>query len=209
MREPRPKQLFPTGGKNLYELLRSDHEPVMIDVFPQEECQKGRDTEPDTLVYGRSFDPMLYFWPVEGQHVLVHFNTRPPELERLVKALQRDGAAWVTVAYKKDKKPTSFYSPEWNAHDDADLYAFESFGDADGFIRRRYGPAVMDLVAVPERGGGADRESAEAGPTAPGRIPDGQRQDFVGDGAPLAGPRARDDGDVHGSAARTAATNCP
>jgi hypothetical protein len=167
--------LFPTGGKNLYELLRSDYEPVFIDVFAEEECQRSRVDMEGTLTYRRSFDPMLYFWPVEGQHVVAHFERRPAELDRLVKALQRDGAVWITAIYKKDKIPVSFYSPEWNRYDDADCYAYEHWGDSDGFMLRRYGPAAVDPLAVPGRGSGADHSGAGAVPPHPSGLPDGQR----------------------------------
>lgn len=209
MREPRSKQLFPTGGKNLYELLRSDYEPASVDVFVEDECQRGRDKEEATLTYRRNFDPMLYFWPVEGQYVHIHLNARPADLERLSKALLRDGAAVVVAVYPNNKKTPSFYSEEWNTHDDADVYAYEFWGDADGFMQRRYGPAAMDTVAVPGRGSGADREGAEAGPADSGGVPDGQRENTARHGAPLESPGTGDDGDVYGAAARTAATNRP
>lgn len=187
VREPRPKQLFPTGGKNLYELLRMDHEPVLIDVFPEDEVQKSRDREPDTLTYNRNFDPMLYFWPVDGQHVVVYFDTfRPPELDRLVQAMQRDGAAWVTAIYRKNKTFARFTSPEWTKADGFDTHVYESWGDADGFMLKRYGPAV-DPVAVSGGRGGPGLAGAEPGAPDHRSEPHGQRQDGDGDGAPLAG----------------------
>ena len=175
MREPRPKQLFPTGGKHLYEMLRMDYEPVFIDVFMEDECQRGRAEMEATLTYGRSFDPMLFFWPVEGQHVVAHFERRPAELDRLVKALQRDGAVWITAIYKKDKAYVSFYSPEWNRHDDADIYAYEHWGDSDGFMFRRYGPAAVDALADSGGRSGADRQGTEAVSPHPGGVADGVR----------------------------------
>lgn len=175
MREPRPKQLFPTGGKNLYEMLRMDYEPVFIDVFAEEECQRSRVDMEGTLTYRRSFDPMLYFWPVEEQHVLCHFDRRPAELDRLVKALQRDGALWITAIYRKDRPEVSIWSAEWNKHDDADSYAYEHWGDSDGFMLRRYGPAAVDPMANPGGGSGADRSGAGAVSPDPGGLADGQR----------------------------------
>lgn len=132
MREPRPKQRFPNGGKDLYELLRMDHEPVMVFVYPSDEVSLERACFPDTLTYEKAFDPMVYFWPVEGQHVVVDFKAKPAadDLKRMVKALQRDGAAWITALWKEKQKL------EW-----------ENWGDAEGFMYKR-GYAV-DVVAIP------------------------------------------------------------
>lgn len=187
MREPRPKQVFPTGGKNLYELLRSDHEPVFVDVFPENECERGRADDADTLTYNGNFDPMLYFWPVEGQHVVAHFNGRPADLERLVRAMQRDGVAWLTVIYKKDKQFIPLRDPNWTKADGFDVYAYEHWGDSDGFMQRRYGPAAMDTVAIPGRGCGEDRQGAGDGAPNSGGLTDRQRQDDHGDGTVVAG----------------------
>lgn len=141
MREPRAKQRFPTNGKELYELLRLDHEPALIFVHLADEFEYHPD--PNTLVYERFMDPMLYFWPVERQHVVVQLAAEPEAgaKKRLVDALLRDGAQWVTVLWLASR---------------ADPYEsslqVENFGDADGFLRNRYG--TLDPVAVPGRGSG-------------------------------------------------------
>lgn len=137
MREPRPKQRFPNGGKDLYELLRMDHEPIMVFVYPSDEVSLDRALFPDTLTYEKAFDPMVYFWPVEGQHVVADFLGKPADVDckRLIKALERDGAAWITVMWRENKKLW------WEQH-----------GDAAEFLRKRYGDSV-DPVAVP--GGGS------------------------------------------------------
>lgn len=141
MREPRPKQRFPTYGKELYELLRLDHEPVLIFVHVADEFDVHPD--PNTLVYERFMDPMLYFWPVERQHVVVQLAAalEAGAKQRLVDALLRDGAKWVTVLW---------YAPQ--ADPEESTLQLENFGDADGFLRERYGP--LDPLAVSGRGSG-------------------------------------------------------
>ena len=103
MREPRPRQRFPGGGKNLYELLRMDHEPLFIGVWAQSECLHPEHS--NTLTYEPAFDPMLYFWPVERQHVIVFMLLEPNEedTKRLVKALVRDGAELVQALWSVDR----------------------------------------------------------------------------------------------------------
>lgn len=194
MREPRPKQRFPHGGKQLYELLRLDHEPVFVRVWPAEEVSREVAGFPDTLTYEQAFDPMVYFWPVEGQHVLVDFLARPaePDLKRLVSALQRDGAAWVTVMWKENK------SLRW-----------EQFGDAAEFMSHRYGISPLEFVAF---SGGRCRASLDGDESLPAHhcgLPDRERQDLDGHGDAVSSPPTRDDGDVHGSASGAPATNRP
>lgn len=130
MREPRAKQRFPTNGKELYELLRLDYEPILLWVCTHDEAQQ-RYVQPDTLIYDRVMDPMLYFWPVESQHVVVRSVSEPETgaRKRLVKALLRDGALWVTVLWN---------SPEVRV---------EHFGDAGTFAQHRYG--TVDALALP------------------------------------------------------------
>jgi hypothetical protein len=123
MRSPRRSERIPTGGKQLYELLRMDHEPTFISIFLVEEVTKARLLVENTLGFSREFDPMLYFWPVEGQHCVVQLqqadeNTR----KRLAKALQRDLAAWVSILGPVDGQ-----------------LKIEHWGDTDGFMRSRYG----------------------------------------------------------------------
>lgn len=130
MREPRAKQRFPDGGKDLYDLLRMDHEPVLIWVLLDDEAKKRVLLQPDTLTVDRAFDPMLYFWPVDKQHVVCDFDSEPDatEAKRLVRALIRDGATWITLMWRHNNEL------RWN-----------NFGDSDGFMRSRY---TMDAVAV-------------------------------------------------------------
>lgn len=101
MRAPRPRQRFPGGGKDLWELLRMDLEPVGILIFPVNEISKERARLANTLTYEPEFDPMLYFWPVENQWAVVQMKSPPHEdsLKRLVKALERDGAGAISVMW--------------------------------------------------------------------------------------------------------------
>lgn len=138
MREPRPKQQFPDGGKELYELLRLDHEPVFIWVLLADETEYPP-VQRDTLLLDRAFDPMVYFWPVEGQHVVCR-SAAPFEKnqkKRLVRALLRDGATWVSLLWHEGG------SLEWKNH-----------GDPTGFmVRRGY---ALDPLAVPGHGSRPD-----------------------------------------------------
>lgn len=147
MPNPRARQRFPNGGKTLHELLRMDYEPHWIDLraandvwdplkFPDvkrrrvrsaQEILHDQETNPGTvflLTYEPLFDPMLYFWPVMGQHV-IHFRSRPmpaEDLRRLVKALLRDQAQFVQVSW-----------PIPSAHPFGDAtYATQSFGPIVG-----------------------------------------------------------------------------
>lgn len=140
MREPRAKQRFPEGGKALYELIRSDHEPVLIEIFIEQEATRERLKCPDTLSIHRDFDPMLFFWPVEGQHCVVHMRTVDEKAaKRLAKALLRDGADWVTALLGESH------------------YTIKHWGDADVFWRRRYGTdCPVGTVAVPGEGSRPD-----------------------------------------------------
>jgi len=137
MREPRPQQRMPYGGKRLYQALRRDYEPVLIDVFVSEQAVRGRLFAPNALGFSREFDPMLYFWPVEAQHVVVHLWEESPDLvERLSRALLRDGALWVSFLIGGLR------------------YRIESRGDVHAFWRRRYGTEPpMGPVATPTGGG--------------------------------------------------------
>jgi hypothetical protein len=138
MREPRPHQRMPEGGKRLYELLRMDHEPVMVHIFVSEDTPRDRLRLEDTLGFSREFDPVLYFWPVQDQHCLVHLWEEEPQLiERLGRALLRDGALWVT-----------FISGALS-------YTIQSRGDVNAFWQRRYGTEAPTVgpVATPAGGG--------------------------------------------------------
>lgn len=123
MRAPRRSERIPVGGKQLYELLRLDHEPILLSIFLVEEVEEPRLDGPDTLGYSREFDPMQYFWPVEGQHCVAELRqSSEHDRKRLMKALQRDKAAWISVIWY-----------------DGTERKFEHWGDADGFMRSRYG----------------------------------------------------------------------
>jgi hypothetical protein len=128
---------MPDGGKRLYRALRGDHEPVMVDVFICEETTRARLKAENAMGFSREFDPMLYFWPVDGQHCVVHLASEDKALiERLGKALLRDGALWV-----------SFLSllPTFKIH---------TRGDVNAFWRRRYGTdPPVGSVEAPAGGG--------------------------------------------------------
>lgn len=102
-RRPRARQRFPGGGKNLYELLRMDHEPVFIGVWPESECLHPGHS--NTLTYEPAFDPMLYFWPIERQHVIVFCRAAQNEddMKRLAKALKRDGAELIQFVWSVER----------------------------------------------------------------------------------------------------------
>ena len=123
VRIPRRSERIPSGGKRLYELLRLDHEPVYVNIFLVEEVTQDRLEFEDTLGYSREFDPMQYFWPVEGQHCVVNLKLSDEKSrQRLARALMRDKAAWVTIIVPTEAGPK-----------------FEHWGDTDGFMRSRYG----------------------------------------------------------------------
>ena len=125
MREPRPTQRFPGNGRALYEALRRDAEPILIWVLSEEDQRQVSVIQDYTLTWSRFFDPMLYFWPVEHQHVCTIFWTDVDKLlsQRLVKALLRDGAMWVTVSRPSGERTRA---RRW-----------ENYGDADQFIKSR------------------------------------------------------------------------
>jgi len=178
MREPRPKQLFPEGGKRLYELLRMDYEPRLIWV----ECTDERmGCSEDTLRWERLFDPMLYFWPVEGQHVVARFvkKTTPELRERLLRALLRDDAYWITIVrgYEGPPSPPGQYQP---------TFQWDNFGEPERFFAR-YGPSSVDPVAIPRGGDRADIERTRARTAASGGVPNWIGQNAVGDGTPVSG----------------------
>lgn len=119
MREPRSKQRFPRGGEALYELLKQDHEPVLIFArrADQTEDQRIRAHAPDILVYDHEADPMIYFWPVEKQMVVCQFDLPVDEADRarLAKALLRDGATWVTCTWLTPRQEPGL---EWQNYGD-------------------------------------------------------------------------------------------
>lgn len=136
MREPRQTQRFPKNGKALYEALRRDAEPIIVWILAEEDERQVTVIQDHTLIWSRFFDPMLYFWPVEHQHVCAISWTDVDEvlLKRLVKALLRDGADWVTVS-----RPGRKGGParQW-----------ENYGDAEQHIARTRD--ALDPVGLPE-----------------------------------------------------------
>jgi hypothetical protein len=171
---PRSKQRFPRGGKELYELMRMDHEPIFVSVYRSDEVARDRHKmRDDSLVYESELDPMLYFWPVEGQHVIAFIYSEIAEdaRERLARALLRDGARWVSISWRNSKN-------KFEAH---------SWGDTDGFMRDRYEPG--DAVAVSGGGHRGDGEGARASPASGSLFSDGERQDSDRLEVDPAGPR--------------------
>lgn len=130
MRSPRAKQRMPHGGQQLYEELRGGHEPIMVHVYPFDAVTRDRARLRDTLTFDLAFDPGLYFWPVEHQHVLAVAELDQEARARLAQALLRDGAIWVTICYPNAEEP--------DADGFKSRFAFEHFGDADAFMRSRY-----------------------------------------------------------------------
>lgn len=111
LRRPRSKQRWPVGGEELYELLRMDHEPQVIYIRRADQTDRGRilQDKPNILTFQHEADPMLYFWPVEGQFVWLQYDHDALEDERvrLVKALLRDAATWVNVTWHPPKTETN------------------------------------------------------------------------------------------------------
>lgn len=129
MRSPRRNQRFPGGGKELFELMRMDHQPQFVNLYPQNEISRERAKLRDTLTYEPEFDPMLYFWPVDHAWVIADFqNTQNDDtVARLVKALKRDGALVVTIIWRRLRTSEErelgasnwLYCPEWKTYGDA------------------------------------------------------------------------------------------
>lgn len=108
-----------------------DHEPIYITILIVEEVAPMRLLYPDTLGYSVDFDPMQYFWPVEGQHcVAIPKSSNETSRKRLAKALLRDKAAWVSIVYD-------------------DVKRFEHWGDSNGFMQQRYGGIPVEPVGPP------------------------------------------------------------
>jgi hypothetical protein len=98
VREPRPTQRLPEGGLGLLSRLRSGDAPKLIVVAPKRFYSGNRKGQDNLLLYEKSADPMLFFWPVEGQHVVAWTDDIESEsARRMERALVRDGAEWVTL----------------------------------------------------------------------------------------------------------------
>ncbi len=103
MREPRPRQRFPENGLAIYELLKDGKWTTAKLLFAQPVgYQHPRWPKPyigeHTLVYQPHFDPMLYFWPVEGFHLIVRTDNLDSDITmRIVRAALRDGAELVVT----------------------------------------------------------------------------------------------------------------
>jgi hypothetical protein len=144
-----------------------------------EEDQAGITVVQDhTLLWSRFFDPVLFFWPVEHQHVVALFWLEVDDklVKRLVKALLRDGADWVTVS-----RPNNIRVRSYKDAVSTRTRHWEQYGDAQQFISRRYG--TVDAVRLSEAGSGSGGEGSEAPGVAV--IPDGVGQDDDGNGADL------------------------
>jgi hypothetical protein len=135
VREPRPRQRFPEGGLEIFEQRKAGtwKHPGLIDARPMNwQHPRGRSrTNAQQLalgyvvMYQPHFDPMLYFWPVDECDVL----TRVEDLEadftaRLVRALLRDGARFVTTnvtsvlnAKAKFYDQAGGYKKPWHEYD--------------------------------------------------------------------------------------------
>lgn len=122
-RRPRSKQRWPVGGEELYELIREAHEPQAIYVRRADQTDRGRLSrdKPDILVYQADADPMLYFWPVENQCVIVQWDhdASNEDEARMVKALLRDGATWV-ITSRRLREPVDEFdiNYRWETHGD-------------------------------------------------------------------------------------------
>lgn len=184
MREPRPTQRFPRHGKDLYEALRRDAEPTLIWVVPEEDQTGSTVLQDYTLLWSRFFDPMLFFWPVEYQHVVALFWIEVDDklVKRLVKALLRDGADWVTVSRPNNTRVRSYKDAVT-----ARTRHWEQYGDAQQFITRRYG--TVDTMGLPGAHSESGRERSQ--PARTDLLADRIREDDDGDGAHLQSVQAR------------------
>lgn len=105
MREPRPRQRLPEGGLEIYERQKAGTWKPGTEILiaypvgwksprggsPRFTEMFGRNGY--TLVYQPHFDPMLYFWPVEGFCIHFHVDNHDSDhTKRLVRASLRDGA---------------------------------------------------------------------------------------------------------------------
>lgn len=122
-----------------------DHEPAFIGVWPVRECQfPGRR---NVLTYEPEFDPMLYFWPVEGQHVIVFLRNKPEEsgMRRLVRALERDGADLVTVTWQVERtlEERREFGRDWTHRTEV-----RHFGDVEKHLSKFLGSRTDEAVAA-------------------------------------------------------------
>lgn len=133
MRKPRSKQRWPSGGEALYELIREAHEPTVIFVRRADQTPAARIElqKPDILTWSHEADPMLYFWPVEGQCVWCQFDhdALDDERTRLARALLRDGATWVMMSWHPPATETEPLG-----------FAYENWGDPGKWYEDRANP---------------------------------------------------------------------
>ena len=122
MREPRPTQRLPEGGQDMIGRLRSGDAPRLVVVASRNFYSGNRRGQDNLLLYTASADPMLFFWPVEDQHVVAWVDDIETDHgKRMEKALLRDGAMWITLV-GGSKKP----------------YQFRNTGDPERFMRERH-----------------------------------------------------------------------
>lgn len=125
MREPRPRQRLPEGGLEIYEKQKAGlwrHGSELIVAYPvgwKHPLGETRSQE-EMLRWGYTifvqphFDPMLYFWPVDGFHLIAHVDSLDSDHTlRLVRAALRDGAQIVVTTLKLALvSQTRFYDQE-------------------------------------------------------------------------------------------------
>jgi hypothetical protein len=108
VREPRPRQRFPEGGLEIFEQRKAGtwKYPGLIDARPTNWIHPRHPPRTNeqqlacgyVVLYQVHFDPMLYFWPVDECDVLTRVEDLDADFTlRLVRALLRDGARYVTT----------------------------------------------------------------------------------------------------------------
>lgn len=108
MREPRPSQRLPEGDLAIYEKRKAgEFKGDMIIAYPAD-WKNPREPTPTrekiiswgyTVIVEPHFDPMMYFWPVDGiQFQSIVADVDSDHTKRLVRAVLRDGATIVSVS---------------------------------------------------------------------------------------------------------------
>lgn len=125
MREPRPRQRLPEGGLEIYEkqkagLWKPGSELIVAYPVGWKNPRGHTQTQEEILRWGYTvfvqphFDPMLYFWPVDGFHLVAHVESLDSDHTlRLVRASLRDGAQMVVTSMRSALvSQTRFYEQE-------------------------------------------------------------------------------------------------
>lgn len=108
MREPRPRQRLPEGGLDIFEKRKAGTWQKTLLIFAQPSNWHPPLAKPRTrdeylangytVLYEPHFDPMLYFWPVDGCQFMIRADSVDTDITtRLVRAGLRDGAELVVV----------------------------------------------------------------------------------------------------------------